>query len=318
MMGDAPLVSVVTPVYNGATYLAECLESVLAQTYQHWTCAIVDNASTDATPEIARGFAERDSRFRHLRFDDFVDAAGNHNRAIAAISPDSEFCKVVQADDWLYPDCLTRMVAAASVSETIGVVSAYQLWGRNVHLDGLPYEVAFARGRDILRSTLLGEFNLTGGPTATMLRSAFVRERQPFYDATFQHHDSEAMLWMHSRHDVAFVHQILTYARRQPGSRMAWSVKMRSERPEEILFVLRYGRMVLDDAEYRARLRAVLRRYVLSQGRQFLRVSLLRDSEFFEFHRVKRRQILAAADGDQDVRLAMVAIGLLLLRGRKM
>ena len=48
-----PLVSVITPVYNGEAHLVQCIESVLAQTYQHWDTLIVDNCSTDRTSEIA-------------------------------------------------------------------------------------------------------------------------------------------------------------------------------------------------------------------------------------------------------------------------
>ena len=65
--GRSPLVSVVTPVYNGERFLRECIESVLAQTYQHWDYTIVDNSSTDQTSEIAREYAARDSRIRVLR-----------------------------------------------------------------------------------------------------------------------------------------------------------------------------------------------------------------------------------------------------------
>lgn len=314
-MSDSPLVSVVTPVHNGAAYLAECLESIVVQTYENWDCTIVDNASSDATPEIAQRFAAGDSRIRHLRFDEFVGATANHNRAFDAISPESEFCKVVQGDDWLYRDCLSRMVDAAGVSDTVGVVSAYQLWDRNVHLNGLPYSTTFSLGRDILRSTLLGEFNVTGGPTATMLRSAFVRERQPFYEEGLRHEDNEAMLWMHSRSDLAFVHQILTFARRQSGSRTTWSDRMRSRRPEEIVFVLRYGRLVLDDAEYRACLRSRLKNYVWWHIKQLARSSRMREPEFFAFHGAKRRQILAEAKGDPEVRAAMTVVAGLLLRG---
>ncbi len=119
-MTSAPLVSVVTPVHNGAEFLAECVDSVLTQTYANWNFTIVDNASTDATPEIASRYAAIDSRIRHLRFDELVDVTASYNRAFESVDPESEFCKVVGADDMLFPECLERMVAAASVSETRG------------------------------------------------------------------------------------------------------------------------------------------------------------------------------------------------------
>jgi glycosyltransferase involved in cell wall biosynthesis len=314
-MRDTSLVSVVTPVYNGAAYLVECAESVLAQTHENWDYTIVDNASSDATPEIAERLAERDSRIRHLRFDEFVSSTANHNRAFDAISPESEFVKVVQADDWIYPECLSLMVGAAGVSSTVGVVGSYQLWGRRVVPSGLPYSTTFAAGRDIVRSTLLGELNVTGNPTATMLRSSYVRERTPFWENGFRHEDTEAALWMLSRHDFAFVHQVLTFARRQPGSLNSWSQNMNSHAAEEIVFLLRYGRLVVDDAAYRARLRTLLKRYVWWHVRQSPRISRLRSPEFFEFHRSKRRQILAESNGDPEVAAAMGAIGVLLRRG---
>jgi glycosyltransferase involved in cell wall biosynthesis len=52
--GAQPLVSVVTPVYNGAEYLRQCIESVLAQSYENWDYLIVNNCSKDRTLEIAQ------------------------------------------------------------------------------------------------------------------------------------------------------------------------------------------------------------------------------------------------------------------------
>jgi glycosyltransferase involved in cell wall biosynthesis len=313
-MTDAPLVSIVTPVYNDDEYLAECIESVRAQTYPHWDYTIVDNASTDATPQIASRYAASDSRIRYLRFNEFVGITANHNRAFDAINPQSEFCKVVQADDWLYPECLSRMVDAASTSSTVGVVGAYQLWGRRVHLDGLPYTITFAPGREILRGTLLG-VNVTVGPTATLLRSSYLRARRPYWQDGFRHEDTEAVLWLLSRHDFAFVHQVLSFARRQPDSEIRLSERMNSAEAEDIVFLLRYGRLVLDDATYRRRLRVLLRRYVWWHVRQTPRISRLRDPEFFKFQHSKRRQILAESKGDREVAAAMNAVGCLLLRG---
>ena len=58
-----PRISVGVPVFNGATYLRESLECLRQQTYRDFEIVIYDNASTDATPEIAEEFAERDRRF---------------------------------------------------------------------------------------------------------------------------------------------------------------------------------------------------------------------------------------------------------------
>ena len=107
--GAGPLVSVVTPVYNGAAYLAECMESVLAQTYSNWEYVVVNNFSTDRTLEIAETYARADPRVRVYSNDSLLPVIANHNRAFGLISRSSKYCKVVCADDWIFPECLARM-----------------------------------------------------------------------------------------------------------------------------------------------------------------------------------------------------------------
>ena len=58
-----PLVSVIIPVYNYDRYLAEAVESVLSQTYQHLEVIIVDDGSTDQSGEVARSFAGSGVRY---------------------------------------------------------------------------------------------------------------------------------------------------------------------------------------------------------------------------------------------------------------
>ena len=49
MLQPPPLVSVVIPMYNNTEFVAKCIESVRAQTYDHWDCVIVNNCSTDGS-----------------------------------------------------------------------------------------------------------------------------------------------------------------------------------------------------------------------------------------------------------------------------
>src|SRR2546429_323872 len=103
-----PLVSVVTPVYNGESYLCECIESMLAQTYTNWDYTIVNNCSSDRTLEIAQSYAAREPRIRVHSNTAFVRVIENHNIGFRLISPESKYCKVVAADDWIFSTCLEK------------------------------------------------------------------------------------------------------------------------------------------------------------------------------------------------------------------
>ena len=62
-----PKVSVIVPCYNQAQFLAETLDSVLAQTHENWECIIVNDGSTDNTETVAMDYCDRDKRFVYLK-----------------------------------------------------------------------------------------------------------------------------------------------------------------------------------------------------------------------------------------------------------
>ena len=132
MNASQPLVSVVTPFYNPAPYFAQCIESVLAQTYTNFEYVLLDNHSTDGSADLAREYARRDARVKVVRNETFLTMTQNHNAVLRLMSPESRYCKVLQADDWLFPSCIAEMVRVAEAQPSIGVVSAYTLLERSV------------------------------------------------------------------------------------------------------------------------------------------------------------------------------------------
>lgn len=309
---EGPLVSVVTPVHNGEKYLQECIESIVRQTYENWEYVLVDNCSTDATPDISESFVRSDPRVRYERHEHFVDVIASYNRAFRAIAPESAYCKVVGADDWLFPECLERMVGLAEAHRSVGVVGAYRLDGTHIAGNGMPYYRSVISGREILAQSLLWKLSVVGSPTSTLLRSELVREREPFYDVTFRHADMEAAYWALAHSDFGFIHQALTFTRRPPRSEQARSVQLNSPWVDHIRSLLRYGPQTLENGDYRPWLRLKLRDYswwLFKQGlKPWVMPSRQRDEDFFAYHRHAAELILAEAPHDPDVRLAMAAV----------
>ena len=290
------LVTVVTPVFNGGLHLAQCLDSVIAQTYDNWVHVIVDNASSDRTSDIAIEYAKRDERIRYYRFDDYLEINDNHNRAFRYTDPESIWCKPLMADDWLYPECLERMVRQGTTSTSIGVVSAYQRWGDDVRLTSLPTSETVVPGHELLRRMLLSRINVTGSPTALMHRSEVVLASSAFYDRDLEHADTEAALRVLLEHDLGFVHQVLSVSRRPArGTYLEWAWSRGSEVAEEFVWVTRYGRRVLTETEYLEVYRARLRKLAWYLAKQAVRPSRRSDPTFWAYHDGLARMVDPAA-----------------------
>lgn len=278
-----PLVSIVTPVYNGEKYLAECIASVLGQTYPHWEYTIVNNCSRDRTCEIVEEYARRDARIRLHNNTEFVSSLRNHNIAFSLIGLDSRYCKVVHADDWLFPECLRLMVELAEANPSVGVVGAYGLRGRRVAWDGLPYPSTVLPGRTICRETLLGGPYAFGSPTSVLYQADLVRKRKVVYnEANVNAADGEACFDMLQESDFGFVHQVLTYTREHEGSQSSAGNRINPYLLGQLTIFTRYGPALLSPSEYDARLRYWMQRYY-----QFLGQSVLqrRDQTFWDYHR---------------------------------
>jgi glycosyltransferase involved in cell wall biosynthesis len=309
---NEPLVSVVTPFHNAECYLAECIESVLAQSYRNWEYILVDNCSTDGSGEIARAYAGREERIKLVGNTRFLPQVENYNHALRRISDESRYCKIVQADDWIFPECLTEMAAMAESHPTVGLVGAYRLDQSRVTCDGLPYPGSVLPGRNVCRSSLLNEYFVFGSATSILIRSDIVRSRTPFYNESSYHEDTEACYEILRDHDFGFVHKVLTFTRRENES---ISSRDRRNDPSHLLdrFVAlrKYGSDFLDGPELEKALRDLEARYL-----RFVAAGALgrRDGEFWEYHRSALEQTGYSLSWSRLWKQAALELGSLLFR----
>ena len=109
-----PTVSIGLPVYNGARYLRQTLDSIVCQTFGDFELIISDNGSVDGSGEICREYASRDSRIRYYRNDENRGASWNFNRVFELAR--GKYFRWAPADD-----CFAR----ESVQECVAVLDAY-------------------------------------------------------------------------------------------------------------------------------------------------------------------------------------------------
>lgn len=115
-----PEISVCIPVLNGERFLAETLRSVLAQTFEDFELVVVDNASTDRTPEILREFS--DPRLRVVRNESVLSLADNWNKAV--VESRAPLVKLVCGDDLLAPRCLELQREVLRAGQDLALVCA--------------------------------------------------------------------------------------------------------------------------------------------------------------------------------------------------
>jgi glycosyltransferase involved in cell wall biosynthesis len=285
-----PFVSIVTPVHNEAEHLAECIESVLAQTYQNWDYTIVDNCSTDGSTEIANRYAEKDRRIRVSRNHELLPIIRNHNAALRRISDSSKYCKIVFADDFIFPECIDRMVAVAEDHPSVGIVSAYSLVGEEIKCVGLPYQTTAANGREVCRKHWLERRYLWGSANTLLYRSDLVRKYDPFYNEENIHADDEVCFLLLKTCDFGFVHQVLTFTRVRKDSMTTLSSDMHTECASTLHNLITHGSSFLAPEELKSRIEQHLTLYYRALGKNLL---LGRDKSFWNYH----KQMLTQVDG---------------------
>lgn len=140
-----PLVSILIPVYNRENFIAEAIESAIAQTYDKIEIIIVDNASTDKSFEIATSYTIQDLRVKVIRNAENVGRVENWNIALRAVSGD--FFHFLMSDDRLAPTAVEKMVYVTETYKNVSIVSSghqsfpsgvsFCFFDKETYLDGM-------------------------------------------------------------------------------------------------------------------------------------------------------------------------------------
>jgi len=122
MKTEAPLVSVIVPIYNVAIYLHQCVNSILEQSYKNIEIILVNDGSTDDGRIICESFAKKDDRVRviHQKNKGLVSA-----RKLGLANTSGDYIFNLDGDDWLDPECIGTLVNHAVLDDVDIVISGY-------------------------------------------------------------------------------------------------------------------------------------------------------------------------------------------------
>ncbi len=167
--------AIVIPAYNAAAYIAEAIQSALAQSTRASAIVVVDDGSTDDTCRICEGFGDSVTLIRQQN-----RGVSLARRAGAAAVPDAEWLLFLDADDRLLPDGLEKLMARAASSEC-GVV-----YGQTIYFDdqtGARQIHGKANSEGPPPAGTLGSFwkSAITTPGAAIIRSSLFREIGGFH-----------------------------------------------------------------------------------------------------------------------------------------
>lgn len=117
------MASIITPCYNGARFISETIDSVIAQTYQDWEMLIIDDGSRDDSADIVRRYMEREPRIKLLQQENAGSAAARNNGIRHA---EGQYIALLDADDLWDPAFLEKQIAFMKEKNAVCVTSGHR------------------------------------------------------------------------------------------------------------------------------------------------------------------------------------------------
>jgi glycosyltransferase involved in cell wall biosynthesis len=195
------LVTVVIASHNYAHFIAQTLDSVLAQTYSNWECIVVDDGSTDNTREVVERYTEADQRIRYL-WQENQRLAAARNRGIANSS--GEYLQFLDADDLIETRKFECQVHVLEHHPEIDIVYGdvrYIASDKSEHLTAAEVNIpdvvkVSGQGKEMLSALALGNITPTN---SILLRRQVISSVGPFEAAANEAYDYWVRCALHGK-----------------------------------------------------------------------------------------------------------------------
>jgi hypothetical protein len=205
-LADKPLVTVITVTYNSALYVRDAIESVLAQTYDHFELIIGDDCSTDDTWKIIQEY--KDDRIIAYRNEKNIGEYPNRNKAISKTS--GKYLTFIDGDDILYPHALAIYTEQAEAFPE----AAYVV--QKNYTNNIVYPLLL-KPTDILKNFYFGKSNLlTASFACNFFKTEFVRSIGGLSE-NYVTSDEHVRLNLAAQYPVLFIQGWLSWPRETPG-----------------------------------------------------------------------------------------------------
>lgn len=272
-----PLVSIGIPTYNGAKYLRESVESVLAQTFTDFEIVLIDDLSNDNTWLIAEEYARKDPRVSAVRNDRRLGLVANFNRCIELTK--GRYVCVWHQDDVMMPQNIEKKVALLEANSQVGFVHSNvlmidrqgQVLGEHWELDSRQDYVC--AGREFFLKMIQPDKNYVCCPAVLARRECYEKFGN-FRPELFFACDLELWMRFSLYYDVGCLAEPLIRFRRHMASE---SYRIEGTRPEieqellaKRLVLTDHGHRVPDAAELEKHLTAGISREELLRARRDL------------------------------------------------
>jgi glycosyltransferase involved in cell wall biosynthesis len=237
------------------------MESVQAQSYPNLVHVLLDNASTDATPDIIRSFENGSVPLQVVRNPETVPFTDNWERAVQITPPEAAYFRILAADDKIMPTGIEAMAAIASANPSIGVVGCGFQVMDTVQTSAWPDGVTVLPGREAVRRFFMGEGEIIG--PHILFRRDVLKMRTPFFDSRYNGIDTEVCLHALRRCDWGVTTGILGWTRVHEDSLSARVMHASGLHFSDwVRYIDAYGGWAMDEDDRTRHERAFLRYYL--------------------------------------------------------